>query len=95
MYIGDVVDDFTVVPVENRACEPLAGVWNGVGSRLEVEEIRRSVTVTVGGGVVVNVVIVVVVIVVGVVRTKDGVVEPIRCGLELVGIGIRFGVRVG
>lgn len=59
---------------------------------LEVEKTRSSVTV----GVVVGNVVVIVVVVVGVVGTKDSVVEPVRCGLELViRVGVRFGVRVG
>lgn len=80
---GYVVDDVTVVTVEDWAGEPLVGGLRhsgGVGGRVEVQEIATIV-------VVVVVIVAVVVIVVGVVVVlrlgpQQRVVEPIGCGLE-------------
>lgn len=76
---GDVVDDVTVVAVEDGAREPLVGGLRhggGVGCRVEVQEIAAIVVI------VVVVVVVRVVVVLGLLGPEQRVVEPIGCGLE-------------
>lgn len=90
---GDVVNDVAVIPVEDRARQPLArglGCGSGGvgGGSVEVEEIGGVNVVGSAGSVVVAVVVV------GVVRSKKSVVEPIGRGLErvLVVLGIGAGL---
>lgn len=88
---GDVVNDVAVIPVEDRAREPLVrGLRSGTGgvggSSVEVEEIGGVGSVRRGG-----VIGVAVVVCVGVVSAKDGVVEPIRRRLEWMVVVVRIG----
>lgn len=88
-----------MVAVEDRSCEPLAAGGLGVGSAAGVVEVEELVAAIGVGGVVVVVLVVVAIVivvvgggVVGEVGAKEGVVEPIGCGLEwVVRIGVRFG----
>lgn len=89
-----------MVAVEDRSSEPLAAGGLGVGSAAGVVEVEELVAAIGVGGVVVVVLVVVAIVivvvvgggVVGEVGAKEGVVEPIGCGLEwVVRIGVRFG----